>query len=280
MGATKVPVMDSVRAAVAFARLYAPRVSGVLGALMLASVASAVVGRSVLGVALFVVNMGLGLMANAALLRLAFADEHVGEREFRVGPLGFQWGPPELRLLGAGLLLIFLMLLGFLFWFVIAVLGGTAATVFSGSTADVAAAGTRPDSPAMLTAGVLGLAMAVALAWAGVRVCLYSPATVAERHIQVFSTWPLTRGRFWPILGALLVLMTPALVLALLQEAWRPLDGAGMGLAIAIAAVNSFVELPLICGLYAYLYKRLRTDGVLEETASGAAVAAAKGPWG
>ena len=131
-------------------------------------------------------------------------------------------------------------------------------------------------APAMITAAVLGLALAAALIWVGIRVCLYSPATVAEQHVQVFSTWPLTRGLFWPILGAVVVLLAPALVLTLVEESWRASDAVGTGLAILVAAVNAFVELPLICGLYAHLYKRLRVGPVLDETAP----AAVRGPWG
>ncbi len=282
MGETKVPVMESVRAAVAFAQLNAPQVSGVLAALMLVSLASAAAGRSLTGVLLFVAGVAVGLMANAALLRLAFADGHPGDREFRVGPLGFQWGQPEVRLLGAALLLVFLMLLAVLFWFVVAVLGGTAATVFSGSSTAVAASASRPDSPAMVTAAVLGLVLGLAMVWVGVRVCLYSPATIAEQRIQVFSTWPMTRGRFWPILGAIVLLLLPTIVLTGVDQAWQPAGPAGLVMAILIAAVNAFIEVPLICGLYAHLYKRLRAgqDAPAVTANAAAAGAAPKGPWG
>ena len=46
-------------------------------------------------------------MGYAALMRIAFADENPGEKEFAPGRGGFQWGMPEWRLIGAGLLMFF-----------------------------------------------------------------------------------------------------------------------------------------------------------------------------
>ena len=47
------------------------------------------------------------LIGYAALMRIAFADEHAGEAEFQPGPRGIQWGRPEWRLIGVGLLMVF-----------------------------------------------------------------------------------------------------------------------------------------------------------------------------
>ena len=222
-------------------------------------------------------------MANAALLRLAFVDEHPADPDFAIGPQGFQFGRPELRLLGAiGLLLLFavlavlfLLLLAFVFTIalVVAVHGQTAVPT--------AATTLPPDVQAMLS--LLILAFALGFLWMAVRVCLYPAATIATQHVQVFSTWTLTDGNWWRIFAAFLLLLLPAIVLAGFLSASQRYPALQAGFAILSAAVNAFVEIPLFCGLYAYLYKHLRSAAPAPAiaTAAGEAPSAGlAGPWG
>ena len=254
----KAPVLESVRAAIVFARASVPRVAGVLGLVMLLNIASDMAGGWAAGVLTLVATLLGSLMANAALLRLAFADEHAGDPDFALGPQGFQFGRPELRLLGAiGLLMLFaflavlfLLLLAFIFTIamVVAVHGQTAVPTATSTL--------PPDVQAMLS--LLILVFAIGLLWMAVRICLYPAATIATQRIQVFSTWKLTGGNWWRIFAAFVLLLLPAVVLAGFLEASQHFPPLQAGFAVLSAAVNAFVEVPLFCGLYAHLYKHLR----------------------
>jgi hypothetical protein len=130
---------------------------------------------------------------------------------------------------------------------------------------------------------LLILAFALGLLWMAVRVCLYPAATIATQHIQVFSTWKLTGGNWWRIFAAFLLLLLPAIVLAGFLTASQRYPALQAGFAILSAAVNAFVEIPLFCGLYAYLYKHLRSASPAPApmpVAGGAPSAGLAGPWG
>lgn len=52
-------------------------------------------------------------------------------------------------------------------------------------------------------AGLLfGLFASCALIWVSVRLSFAGPLTIAMRRFHLFGSWPLTRGRFWPVFGA------------------------------------------------------------------------------
>jgi hypothetical protein len=63
----------------------------------------------------------------------------------------------------------------------------------------------------------------------GVRLSLASPLTFATRRINLFGSWRLTRGIFWPMLGAYLVAFILALVVWLLTLAISAAVGAAVG---------------------------------------------------
>lgn len=55
-------------------------------------------------------------------------------------------------------------------------------------------------------AGVLGLLLVLALTvWLGVRLSMVTPMTFAQRRIAVRPAWALTRGRFWPLFGMIVL---------------------------------------------------------------------------
>ena len=280
--AAKPAIMDSVRAAVAFARAAIPRVAGVLGLFMLLNLAGDMASDRFAEIATFVAALLASLMANAALLRLAFADQHPNDADFAIGRQGFQFGQPELRLLGAILLLTLFGLIAFLFMLLLVIIFTVAllVTVHGQTVAPTAATKLPPDVQLMLEG--LVLIFALGLLWVAVRVCLYPAATIAEKRIQVFSTWKLTAGHWWRIFAALLILLLPALVLTLLLGASSGAPGLQAALAVLSAGVNAFIEVPLFCGLYAHLYKQLHGGAPAYAPPSVAAPprAGLAGPWG
>jgi hypothetical protein len=273
----KVRVFPAVKAAIKFALASAPRVWGVLAAVVVFNIAAAVATPLFLKICLTLAAALIGLMAQAALFRLDFAQGGSDEPEFKIGPGGFQWREPETRLLGASLLLAFLFSLGFLFWIVIAIFGVGTATVVSGQGG--AAPGSPPPESAQLVVGVLALILLGAGIWVGVRVSLYQAATVASRKIMVFSTWHLTKGNFWAILAASIILLLPELVLTFGARIPNLPTGVALGIALVLGVVIAFVELPLMCGLNAHLYALLKDEG--EATAGGSVPPSpGQGPWG
>ena len=280
--AEKPAIMDSVRAAIAFARAAIPRVAGVLGLVMLLNLAGDMANDRFAEIATFVAALLASLMANAALLRLAFAEQHPGDPEFAIGRQGFQFGQPELRLLGAILLLALFGLIAFLFMLLLVIIFTVALLVtVHGQTAPPTAATKLPPDVQLMLEGLV-LVFALGLLWVAVRVCLYPAATIAEKRIQVFSTWKLTAGHWWRIFAALFILLLPALVLTLLLGASSGAPPLQAALAVLSAGVNAFIEVPLFCGLYAHLYKHLHGGAPAYAAPSVAPPPSAglAGPWG
>jgi hypothetical protein len=271
----KISVQDSVKAAFQFAKATAPKAAGVLSIILLLDIAailapgSASVSPAILALKGF--EALFGIVAQGALYRLAFADEHAGAPEFRIGPLGLQWGKPEMRLLGAHLLLFFLSFLALLFWVLILIVS-LGAGMFVSGTAAAPLSPTPQQASQMLLAFVPLILPAV---FVYVRICLYGAATVAEGKVSVFSTWRLTRGHFWPILGAGFLIVLPIAVLNLLSALPGEPRAATIVLELLTCVLDAFLIRPMSCGLYAHIYTALRpTDG------GEVGAAAPRGPWG
>ena len=274
MAGTKVPVADAVRASIAFLKSSVPHTYGILGLVMLVNLAGWFLTANPF--ASLLVSIPFNVMAAAALMRLAFMDEHAGDPDFRLGPSGLQWRMTEWRLLGAIALLAFLLLIGVLFLVMLVFICGASAVLTAGAKG-VEAVGSAPASPQATAIGsALLLAGTMLAVFVKVHVCLYPAATVTTKKIQVFSTWPLTRGQFWPILAATIVLNLPSLILSMLAVYVPTSLGLSPIFGVVLAGVNAFVELPLLNGLYAYLYKGLRQPQVVAATEP----VAGAGPWG
>jgi hypothetical protein len=237
---------------------------------------------NVFGLFSFVVS----IMAAGALLRLAFQRDQPGRPDFRIGPQGLQWRGPEWRLTGAALLLLlvfFLMSLALIFVLVLfgVFLGltGVMSGIGEGASADQIAERLGPGAAGGLA--LMLLAFLVAVLWLAVRLALYSPATVAQGRIQLFATYSLTKGRFWKLLGTIVLASLPTIVAGLVAGGVVQVLGqaqvedgpkivalpVGLGLGFAVGAVASFVQLPLISGVYAELYRKL-AGGVPAEPAT------------
>ena len=275
----KPAVMEIVRSAIAFARANVPRVAGVLALVMLLNIAGAMAASPFARATTLLATLLAGVMANAALLRLAFADEFPADPEFRIGPQGFQFGGQELRLLGAILLLVLFGLIALLFMILLAALF-TVGLIFSHGHANLTpeAASHSPDVQMMLS--VLILLFAAAAVWVWIRVFTYPAATIAQKRVQVFSTWRLTAGAWWRIFAAVVLLSLPALASDLLLML-APSPSAIVGvLAVASAAIHAFLEVPLLCGLSAAVYRRLHAPMPLPFVGQPQAQPGLAGPWG
>jgi hypothetical protein len=277
----KIAVQASVKAAFEFARVNAPKTAGALSIILLFEIAASLAPGYGLSKPAILVLKGFeavfSIIAQGALYRLAFAQEHSGDPEFRMGRLGLQWGRPETRLLGAHLLLFFLVFLAMLFWVMIVIVTLGAGMFVSGPGAASLGSATAPLEPTQQQMGQLLLAsVPVLLLVLGVyvRICLYGAATVAERKIAVFSTWSLTRGNFWPILGAVVLLAIPIPALSLLSALPGEPQAATIVVEVLSCALDAFLILPMYCGLYAHIYTALRP------TAAADASVGVRGPWG
>jgi hypothetical protein len=272
MSGRKISIQAAVTAAFDFAKVTAPKTAGVLSIILLLNIASVFTPGTPLSashLALMALEALFGVIAQGALYRLAFQNEHSGDPAFRVGPLGLQWGKPELRLLGADLLLLFLVVLALLFWVIILIVSLGAGMFVSGTGA--APLPPTPEQESHVLAAFAPLFL-IALA-VYVRICLYAAATVAERKVAVFSTWSLTRGKFWPILAAFVLLKIPIGALGLLAALAGEPHAATIVLELLACVLDAFLIRPMYCGLYAHLYSGLRTTSEVQ-------TGGARGPWG
>ncbi|MDO9166628.1 MAG: hypothetical protein Q7U13_11040 [Rhodoferax sp.] len=115
----------------------------------------------------------------------------------------FAFGADELRQVAV-------MVLMALIFFAIYILGVIGVVIL------VAAMKTTAGTPAAVAAGIFGgLAFLALFMILAVRLSLASAQTFATGRINLFGSWALTKGQFWPILGAYLL----ALVLALIAYA-------------------------------------------------------------
>jgi hypothetical protein len=278
MSGRKISIQTAVKAAFQFAKVNAPKTAGVLSIILLLDIAtilapgSASPSPALLGLKGF--EALFGVVAQGALYRLAFASEHGGDREFAIGPLGLQWGKPEMRLLGADLLLFFLFFLALLFWAIILIVTLGAGMFVSGTGAGPITSPPLNPTPQQASQMLLAFVPLIITALGVyVRICLYGAATVAERKVAVFSTWSLTRGNFWPILGAVILIAVPIWTLNLLSALPGEPRAATIVIELLACVLDAFLIRPMSCGLYAHLYNALRTTVAVE--AGGA-----RGPWG
>ncbi|MDG2522506.1 hypothetical protein P7B02_13220 [Caulobacter segnis] len=103
-------------------------------------------------------------------------------------------GGQELR--QAGVLLAFtLMLLGVYFLLFMALL----AVGFGGTV------GGRPSAWSLAVIVALVLATVGAMVFVGVRLSLAMPITFVQGRVELFDSWSMTKGRFWPMFGAYLL---------------------------------------------------------------------------
>jgi hypothetical protein len=89
------------------------------------------------------------------------------------------------------------------------VIGGVIVGVIVGATAVVG------ESLRGLVAFILIVAALCLGIWLGVRFSLVAAQTFAERKLNLFGSWALTRGRFWPMLGIWALTIVFAIITAI-----------------------------------------------------------------
>jgi hypothetical protein len=128
-----------------------------------------------------------GIMA-VVILFLSIMTAGIFRIVLRPGEKGFahlRLGKDELRLSAVNLMLL---PMGLVFLAIVDLVG-----------AQVAA---RSGNLAGLIAAAL---VAAPMIWVGVRLSLATPMTFAEHRISLRAAWGLTRGRFWPLFGMILL---------------------------------------------------------------------------
>lgn len=155
------------------------------------------------------------------------------------------------------------------------------------SAVALATGGTASPAPALAFVVLVPVILA-AFVYVGVRFSLASPLTFASQKIDLFGSWVLTRGRFWPLLGAYFIAFALNLVVVLLTFAIAvtAMAVAGGGLAgladlnrpdlsslgtvlkpgriayAAVSAIGSALGWPVIMTPPAVIYRALTGGGV------------------
>jgi hypothetical protein len=144
--------------------------------------------------AVLLVALAANAFVQAAMMRLVLSPEASRFGYFRIGA-------EELRQLGLEVLALAVLLGGYFGFFIVV------------SIVMVAVSG--PSAATNIAEIVVGVCAAlVVLAAVFVRLSLAVPLTFDTGRINLFGSWRLTRGQFWPILG------TYVLAIALVAAVW------------------------------------------------------------
>ena len=148
---------------------------------------------------------------NAAVYRAVLRPQETGMGRLRLGG-------DELRLVGVYLLV------GLLF------LAVSIAIILIAAIVGVGLAAAFRQAPAAAAFAILLLYLVVmaAFAWVAVRLSFAAPMTFARKRIHLFSSWRLTRGRFWPLLGCYLLAMAFVILVGLVDLAVSGVLAIGM----------------------------------------------------
>jgi hypothetical protein len=193
------------------------------------------------------------LVLIGALARISITDDLTQARRSGLGPVGLQFGRPELRLLGAGLLCaVFLaMILSVVALVLLAVFGMAELNAQAIQLRRWDAVG--PAWKLILLAVVTAFALFAVLAFT-VRLSLFAPATVGRGHMMSLNSMGIVRGAFWPLLSGLIMTAAPKIALLL---AW----GAGLlsGTAgwVVSALMLTAIQTPLTLAFVGAAYRKL-----------------------
>ena len=182
------------------------------------------------------------LLMSAVLAAAAYrAVLHPGETS-RFGYL--KLGSDELRLALLYLVLTFILIGAMM---LISIVVG----VFLGLIGAVVGGGANGAVAGGLAMAAALTAMLGALAYFGVRLSLAGPATFVEKKLTLRPAWAMTRGHFWPLLGAYFLSWVLAIVVTLLGKAVftgvGAVLGGGMG-AYTAAGMPDFSSMVSVFG--------------------------------
>ena len=120
----------------------------------------------------------------------------------------------------------FLLLIAF--YIVCAIVaGGAMASVFMGMQG-----GAEPSPAAVIIPLVLGLLVVLALIYFSVRLAPAAATSVARRKFAFFDAWKVSKGRFWGLLGAFVLLFLMFMVFVIAVE-------VAFGVMVGMTAMNS-----------------------------------------
>ena len=209
-------------------------------------------------------------MLYGAVFRIALADRHTGDADFTPGHAGLQWRAAEWRLLACTALLgVFFAVVGLLALFVV----GSLALALIMSHGGAAPPSTPQAAFAALgqvgqTVVLIVSALTIAgLVYLYIRMSLAFAATADRGKIMVMQSWPTTRGQFWRIFLAMIVLQLPltvvqSLVTGLASDgrvaatAGMP-PGPAMVSALILGVIAGAAVSPIAAGVLAYFYRSL-----------------------
>ena len=129
--------------------------------------------------------------------------------------LGLKLSMDEVRIL---LVTIVCYIIAFIPYFIAAIVGGLAGGVAAGLAAAAAdpAGGRVEEIPWTVLVSVAAPVVLIGLgfsAWIGIRLSAAGAATIGEQRFVIFESWGITRGRFWSLFRAYLLLF--AIIIAI-----------------------------------------------------------------
>jgi hypothetical protein len=216
---------------------------------------------------------GAGLLFTAyasygAMIRLAFAADHPDDPQFRLGSLGLQWGRMELRMFAAQLLLLLFLVILALLLVVLVLVPPMAVMMSRGGPLPATMTEAQlqqmlgPNGVTALQIGFAAVQLILFLVY--IRLSLYLAATAESGRIAVLRTWRLTRGHFWRIFAATVIIGLPTA--AIISLGGLPADGQPAPLPPGEIFLYSLIcggwagaaAVPLAAGVQAYFYRILR----------------------
>ena len=223
--------------------------------------------------------------ATGAFYRIGLAAEHAGDPAFRVGPLGFNWGGVEWRILAANLVVgaIFFVLAVFVLFIWAIAFGVSAAT--QGVDAQMLQAASSSGQALQLfrrimmgPAGIVTLIIAapfvVGLVLLGAKLALFAITAVDLKRFAFGLAWSLTRGALAALIVTTIVIFAvqgfAGTALGLLGQGVAVISGHGDSAAIwggvVRETINAGVNVPLISGLQIFVYRARRQDPGVAQT--------------
>ncbi|WP_309091157.1 hypothetical protein [Phenylobacterium sp.] len=135
---------------------------------------------------------------------------------------------------------------------------------------------------------LVGLAVLFLTIWVGVRLCLVTPMTFDTGRVAFRSAWRLTRGRFWPLLGMIvlavifyvmvwIVAAVLAVIVVALAGGEQAIEDVGaLSIVAGIAALVTIVmqallqvlQIVMIYGPFAVAYRQITGEGGAEGAAA------------
>ncbi len=204
------------------------------------------------------------ILAHSVYYRIALAD--LGAESASVnGPLGFQWGRLEGRLLAVNLLIavIFAVVIFICVFMVMVLLAGASQNAPIPQLERVVTpqellAMLSPDQQTALLVGFGGTLIVMLLIWA--RLSMAAPTTAATGAVNVLGSVPLTRGSTLRLAGLWLLVRLPVFVLAVIAQQFGLLVGdpaTGLIATLMVGLIGVFFIQPILIGALAHVYRRL-----------------------